>query len=201
MKLVVIMIVIICLSQYASGQKPVLEEGIVTFFYQKDSLIERYWLTKTVFQVNKKKYCLVPSIEDVIVKLDVTCNGADTILLYKEREPVSIYKVKQFRDTNQISENHYRPNYYLHRGGDVYAINNNSIAIIFHINAYMVKINQKPCERFSYGEQYDCPMGFESFYPMTIIVDVLKAKSLTKKEMKELKIKKMKNNDFEISFW
>jgi hypothetical protein len=172
----------------------VLVKGTVTFVFERDSIHKKYWLKKSILTIKEKEYFLSSSVSSVALYLEILCDGKDTLPGYWKRKPVDIFDVKQYQDTAKYVENR-------HMGGDGYLINENLVAFVFHIKAYIVKIHSPPCNRFPVGRNNSCPIEYEKgFYPIAVIVDVLKAKSLTRREIKRLKFKKIKDVNIEVGY-
>jgi hypothetical protein len=195
--LIIVAAILLFTPNFSNSQTLEKKEAIVEFLYEQDSMTGNYYLKKKIIKFDTFSYFLVPSPMDIIVTLEIDCKGKDSMLSYNKEEKIEfLYNLKQFQDTTKLDNDFYR-----HYGGDMYKINTNLIGIIFHIDAYMIKLNQSPCDKFAYGFHHSCRIDYDKpSYPMVVVLGVIKSKSLSKREIKKYHIKPFRNKSFPRRF-
>lgn len=166
-----------------------VEEGIVKFVFSKDTIgINRYWLMKKEFN----GHYLVEDIQNIIGDLYVFCDSLS--LEYKVKK--SLYQLKEYQAQNLGAHD-----YDTHFGGDIFFDNENHLVISFYIKAQVIRLYKPPCTYIHFQNNYSCPVETDKVsYPVVVIVNILKSRSLSKHEKGKRGYQPYQKNSFPAGF-
>lgn len=161
---------------YCNVSAQILEvvKGTVTYRFSNDKIEdERYWLVDKEFA----GLYFIEDIADIIGIWDLICGG---IAIEIPTNKIRMYDLPQYR-TQGWEGNIYNTHY----GGDIYHNSKGEIILSFQMKAQVIKLEKPPCEGFVLSSTYSCPVIREQIkYPIYIIINVIKAKSLNKRIIK-----------------
>jgi hypothetical protein len=177
-KNIVILILIYPFVSYC--QEVVQMAGRVEIKYIiNESHSTEYWEQSSMFFTKDTSYFLGRDYDMIFLLSEIICDTSYKLL----NNPMSIYKLKEYQNVRKSRS-------FCHVGGDLYT-KQDTIIISFYVKGDFLMIYSKYCEEMRLGPFYSCPVPEPvPFFPIAVLLNVQKASSISKREMKKLGYRK-----------